>query len=351
MVREKVCNEIVVLQAKYDEGDGGAGSSSQPYQSVIMDPLPMKRKGGSGASSSTLAKQKRLRSTIIMFAFLVAGIYNFSYARNMIIFEQQKWNMENLFRMVDEEVKIRMMKGNFEQDSEREFLTELGDEAGLNHVKPSSDQESQKVEPVAVGRVEGVHADVNASMAPVKQGDVGHADSNIQNRKESIHSDSVEDVAVVANFEEDTHGDWLVVTRKKRTKPKNPRGLKSNDKDKMLTPFKEAREKVINHEVGPVEGKVVSHVDNVIKRGPGIKNVTNERGSSFKIPAEKFVIQPGNFGPDQPTLKKDLASALHGFEKDSNVASSSGELDMEMVPETQLVFDPGQTKFNPAFLQ
>ncbi|KAK7288448.1 hypothetical protein RIF29_01907 [Crotalaria pallida] len=60
-VREKVCNEIMLLEGKSHEHDGG-GSSSQANRSGIMDPIPIKRKGG-GASSSTPSKQKRVRTT------------------------------------------------------------------------------------------------------------------------------------------------------------------------------------------------------------------------------------------------------------------------------------------------
>ncbi|KAK7281480.1 hypothetical protein RIF29_09520 [Crotalaria pallida] len=60
-VRAKVCNEIMVLEGKYDQDDGGAAaSSSQGFRSGIMDPVPMKRKGATSASSSTPTKNKRI---------------------------------------------------------------------------------------------------------------------------------------------------------------------------------------------------------------------------------------------------------------------------------------------------
>ncbi|KAK7267998.1 hypothetical protein RIF29_20680 [Crotalaria pallida] len=62
-VREKVCNEIMLLEGKSHEHDDG-GSSSQANQSGIMDPIPMKRKGG-GASSSAPSKEKRVRTTSV----------------------------------------------------------------------------------------------------------------------------------------------------------------------------------------------------------------------------------------------------------------------------------------------
>ncbi|KAK7281189.1 hypothetical protein RIF29_08951 [Crotalaria pallida] len=42
-VREKVCNEIMLLEGKYDES---GGCSSQGNCSGIMDPTPLKRRGG-----------------------------------------------------------------------------------------------------------------------------------------------------------------------------------------------------------------------------------------------------------------------------------------------------------------
>ncbi|KAK7277233.1 hypothetical protein RIF29_18384 [Crotalaria pallida] len=48
-VREKVCNEIILLEAKH-EVDNGAGCSSQANCSVVMDPTPLKRRGGGGTS-------------------------------------------------------------------------------------------------------------------------------------------------------------------------------------------------------------------------------------------------------------------------------------------------------------
>ncbi|KAK7255258.1 hypothetical protein RIF29_28665 [Crotalaria pallida] len=42
-VREKVCNEIMLLEGKRDEG---GGCSSQGNCSRIMDPTPLKRRGG-----------------------------------------------------------------------------------------------------------------------------------------------------------------------------------------------------------------------------------------------------------------------------------------------------------------
>ncbi|KAK7259889.1 hypothetical protein RIF29_25504 [Crotalaria pallida] len=61
-VREKLCNEIIQLEGKY-ANDHVASSCSQALPNEILNPLPIKKKGEAGSSSSTPAKQKRVRST------------------------------------------------------------------------------------------------------------------------------------------------------------------------------------------------------------------------------------------------------------------------------------------------
>ncbi|KAK7245075.1 hypothetical protein RIF29_39907 [Crotalaria pallida] len=119
-----------------------------------------------------------------------------------------------------------------------------------------------------------------------------------------------------------------------------------------------------NGTVGPPADNIVKPVDNVVKRGPfkrsrmegkhatpthillrnaGIKGICNEGSSGFKHLPNTVTFQAGNFGATTPRLFKDTQVHMEDGGHNSQ--------EMELVPETQLVFDPGQTKFNPAFMQ
>ncbi|KAK7255918.1 hypothetical protein RIF29_29346 [Crotalaria pallida] len=214
------------------------------------------------------------------------------------------------------------------------------------------------------GEVLGGKGDLVSGMpAPGKQSEVVQANPSEPKEMESIPMDLVGKDSAGADLEEPTHGEWLVVTRKKRNKPKNPRGPKPPDKDKIPT-SNEARVKESKHVAGPtVENNQVQLV-NVIKRGhgkrsrqegkhatpthillrnAGIKNMTNEASPPLHGSPREFFIQPENFGGGEPKLKKDQGV---GGERLFNADNEN--LDMELVPETQFTFDPGQTKFNPA---
>ncbi|KAK7260017.1 hypothetical protein RIF29_25710 [Crotalaria pallida] len=182
-----------------------------------------------------------------------------------------------------------------------------------------------------------------------------------QIQQDTIPAMLVEENVGLADIVELVHGEWLVVTRKKRNKAKNPRSLKSKEKEKTENQPLDTRVKGDKHVTRNDVDKMSSHVDNVIKRGPGkrsrqvgkhatpthvllrnagVRGVNKDGPISSK---SQLFIQPGNFGALEPTLKKDMDVMPSSWDKDAK-----GMHDMELVPETQFTFDPGQTKFNPA---
>ncbi|KAK7269022.1 hypothetical protein RIF29_21737 [Crotalaria pallida] len=171
-----------------------------------------------------------------------------------------------------------------------------------------------------------------------------------------------ENLGGLANFEaeigEPTHGDWLVVTRRKRSKPKNPRAFKSNDMDKIQTNNTQSHARVLEARVvtGSVNEKITKQADVVVKRGPGKRSRMEgkhatpthillrnagvkglENGISPKPTQKSFSFQAGNFGATSPRLFKDTQVQASMLEEDG-----LERRDVDVVPETQLVFDPGQ---------
>ncbi|KAK7259520.1 hypothetical protein RIF29_25129 [Crotalaria pallida] len=176
------------------------------------------------------------------------------------------------------------------------------------------------------GRKDGV-GEVNPTAALIKQGGGDHANPSNQKEKDLIPAVLVENNMGVAISEEPLHGDCLVVTRRKKTKPKNLRGLKSNDLAKD-------------------NGKSAA-----VSHGARVKGLVKEGDTGMASLPKNFFIQPGNFGVGDPKLLKDKGGSPFSREQDLHKDDHNDNLDMEVVPETQFTFDPGQTKFNPAFLQ
>ncbi|KAK7268979.1 hypothetical protein RIF29_21692 [Crotalaria pallida] len=242
------------------------------------------------------------------------------------------------------------------------------------HAQAPPPSASQETEGKSAGKGDLVEPGIavgNHSKAQTKPVDVVPANPNAQKQNESITTDLVDLVEAGhhENCEESTHGDWLVVTRRKRNKPKNPRGIKSIDKDKFLNTVVEARDKISNHVGGPVIDKASPALNNAIKRGTGkrsrqegkhatpthillrnagIKDMTRGGASTTNSAPFKVSIQPGNFGLGEPTLKKDFGLVQAPWKSDTFDKDGSC---MDMVPETQFAFDPGQTKFNSDFMK
>ncbi|KAK7274852.1 hypothetical protein RIF29_15951 [Crotalaria pallida] len=226
---------------------------------------------------------------------------------------------------------------------------------------------SHNDEGILIEKVAGVeHGVKNATLstALAKQVDASHANPNGQIQKDSFPAHLAGTKSDIALVGEQTHGDWLVVTRKKRNKPKNQRVVKANDKDRISSTPTVARANVKDHVMRPVEGKVTQQVDNVIKRGTGkrsrqegkhatpthillrnagVKDLSKESHSPFKD-----FIQQGNFGASVPNLFKDVEGMPPPGGKVDKDKANTESLSMDYVPETQFVFDPGQTKFNEA---
>ncbi|KAK7251725.1 hypothetical protein RIF29_35168 [Crotalaria pallida] len=209
---------------------------------------------------------------------------------------------------------------------------------------------------------EGMHSPVTVL---ANKGDSVEANPNDQNMVESIPANIGEKGIDGATIGEPTHGEWLVVTRKKRNKPKNSRPCKSNDKERVNSATAQARVHGARDDVGPAQDFAVQHVDNMVKCGPGkrsrmkgkhatpthillrnagVKNIANE--PTPKTLPKSVSFQAGNFGVTVPRLVKDTQMITPTWEE--GATNNSG---MDFVPETQLVFDPGQTKFNKAFMQ
>ncbi|KAK7281296.1 hypothetical protein RIF29_09136 [Crotalaria pallida] len=188
---------------------------------------------------------------------------------------------------------------------------------------------------------------------------------NEQNHADSIPAKLAGEGSEMENIEEQTHGEWLVVTRKKRSKPKNQRGVIANDKDRGRPSNIETRAKSVTLAEGADVEKSADNVfirssgkrsrqegkhatpTHVLLRNAGFKDVNKEGESTSKQAPRGFFIQPGNFGAAVPNLKKDMEVMPSILEEDAGVNSFKATLSMDFVPETQFAFDPGQTKFNP----
>ncbi|KAK7274294.1 hypothetical protein RIF29_15377 [Crotalaria pallida] len=169
-----------------------------------------------------------------------------------------------------------------------------------------------------------------ATTAALGLGEVGGMPNpSVNNLGESV-ADSLHEVRMEgAMIEEALHGEWFVVIRKKRIKPKNQRSSVI-DKDRINAPS-HARGKEKNVHVGPGEANEEQEADIVVKRGPG----------------KRSRMEAGNFGTTTPRLFKDT-NTLSVEETNEDMRLHEDE----MVSETHLVFDPGQSKFNEAaFMQ
>ncbi|KAK7283781.1 hypothetical protein RIF29_13527 [Crotalaria pallida] len=157
---------------------------------------------------------------------------------------------------------------------------------------------------------------------------------------------------------EQEHGDWLVVTRKKKAKPKSQQTFKVHDKGRINPSVLGPQNKGVSDKVGPKKDSAVEQASNVLKRGPGKRsrqegkhdtpihillrnaglNLTSA-GDTNKA-TKPFVFQKGNFESGPPNLFKDPLCVV-----EANMVSFKGGVnvhDMDMVPETQFPVDPGE---------
>ncbi|KAK7290685.1 hypothetical protein RIF29_05281 [Crotalaria pallida] len=231
------------------------------------------------------------------------------------------------------------------------------------HAKPSSPNSKDNGAPFSIRGAIQVR---DSALANFGEGVISNP--NGQEQRESIPIISGTEGKDVVKIEEPTHGDWLVVTRKKRIKQKSQRPVKHNDKERENNAPSNTRAQDASDKVDHVQDAGAHKFDVAVKRGPGkrsrlegkhstpthvllrnagVKGLDKAHTHTISNMANYVTFQAGNFGVSTPRLFKDT-QMQEGPGKEGVVLNH----DVDMVPETQLVFDPGQTKFNPeAFMQ
>ncbi|KAK7267463.1 hypothetical protein RIF29_20137 [Crotalaria pallida] len=135
------------------------------------------------------------------------------------------------------------------------------------HVKPSNKDSKDALSPV--------DGDPHASAsnivvtAPESHTEGVKANPNRQNQGESSPVIDGMTGEASAKSEEPIHGDWMIVTRKKRNKHKNQRPLMSNDKEKENIKIPHARVYETSGVVEQVQEGGAQKAGVVVKRGPG----------------------------------------------------------------------------------